>query len=262
MPELPDVEVFRRHAATTSLHHAVERIHISEERLLEDTSPQALGRRLKGQQFERAHRHGKYLLLEMNDGSLVLHFGMTGYLRFADDSKSLPEYTRGEFYFVGSGCLAYVSQRLLGRIFVVEGVDELLERKQLGPDALEVDADRFCGLLDQKKGSVKSALMDQSLVAGIGNVYSDDVLFQLDLHPAADLADLDKDDLKQIFDVTQRVLTTAIRHRARPEQMPSDFLLPHREGDGRCPRCGTKLAKVKVGGRRAVYCPNCQASRE
>lgn len=262
MPELPDVEVFRRHAADTSLNREIERIHVSEKRLLEDISPQGLGRRLKGQQFESTHRHGKYLLLETKNGLLVLHFGMTGDLKFVEDSKQLPEYTRGEFHFTDDGCLACLSRRLLGRIFFVEDVDELIEKKELGPDALDIDAERFCELIRQKKGSLKAALMDQSLLAGIGNVYSDDILFQLRLHPGTDLADLDRDDLKQLYETMQRVLKTAIRHHAHADEMPSDYLLPHREGGGICPRCENKLEKIKVGGRNAVSCPNCQPLRK
>lgn len=262
MPELPDVEVFRRHAAATSLHREIGRIHVSEERLLEDISPQGLGRRLIGQQFESTRRHGKYLLLEMKNGLLVLHFGMTGDLKFVEDSKQLPEYTRVEFHFAGGGCLACISRRLLGRILVVEDLDELIEKKELGPDALDIDAERFCELLRQKKGSLKAALMDQSLMAGIGNVYSDEILFQLRLHPGTELAGLDREDLKQLYETTQRVLKTAIRHHAHADEMPKDYLLPHREGDGHCPQCENKLGKIKVSSRSAVHCPNCQRSRK
>jgi formamidopyrimidine-DNA glycosylase len=261
MPELPDVEGFRRHAAATSLHKQIVQVRVSEARMLEEISPQSLGRKLNGRQFERTLRHGKYLLLDTGDGYLVLHFGMSGSLQMVSGSK-LPQYTRVEFHFAGDGCLAYLSRRLLGHIFLVQDRGELVEKKQLGPDALAVDAERFCERFAEKKGSLKTALMDQSLIAGIGNVYSDEILFQLPAHPRTDVHSLDGKDLRKLYNTCQRVLKTTIRHHANPDEMPSGYLLPRRNTNGHCPRCDTPLKKIKVGGRTAVICPRCQRKGE
>lgn len=259
MPELPDVENFRRRAAASSLHHKIERVQISKERILEGTSPQGAGRKLKGKTFERTERHGKYLLLLMNDDCLVLHFGMTGDLQFVKDDDSLPKYTCAEFHFADGGSLAYVSRRLLGRIFFVKDLEDLQQMKQLGPDALKVSAKEFQQRIGDKQGSVKSALMDQSLIAGLGNVYSDEILFQQRIHPGAKMNQLDQKEIGRLYRTCQRVLETTIKHHAEPKEMPSGYLLPHRAGDFKCPRCKGDLDKFEVGGRRAIYCPNCQS---
>ncbi|MCH5373117.1 MAG: hypothetical protein JJ992_04020, partial [Planctomycetes bacterium] len=89
---------------------------------------------------------------------------------------------------------------------------------------------------------------------------SDEILFQLRRHPKVDVQSLDRKALTKLYNACQCVLKTAIHHHADPDRMPAECLLPHREGDGHCPRCGTELTKLKVSGRSAVICPNCQAS--
>lgn len=263
MPELPDVEVFRRHVAATSLHQTIDRTSIEDDRVLEDVTPQALQRRLKHAQFETTRRHGKYLLIELADadaqGWLVLHFGMTGRPQHLKGGRAPPEHTRVLIEFAADEeRLAYVSMRMLGKVLLVRDPEELAERKQLGPDALLIGREEFLRRLAKHRGSLKSALMNQSLIAGIGNVYSDEILFQMRLHPSTKLAVLKDDQRKDLYRVMQRVLKTAIRHHVAPDELPSGYLLPHREGDGKCPECGGRLEKVQVSSRNAVYCPHCQ----
>lgn len=263
MPELPDVEVFRRRIAETSLQRAIERTSVLETSTLDEgTTAQKLARRLKGNAFERVGRHGKYLLAGVAGEQLVLHFGMTGYPAFVEKGGELPEHTRIEFRFRDGSSLAYVNQRLLGHVFLVPAKRNLLDRKDLGPDAWEIDADEFCERIGQKgRGTLKSALMDQSTIAGIGNVYSDEVLFQMRLHPKTPVEPLDRSDLKRTHRVLHRVLKVCVRHEVDLDALPRGYLVPHREGDGRCPRCDGKLQKIAVSGRNALYCPSCQRLR-
>jgi len=263
MPELPDVEIFRRHLSATSLHRPIAKTSIDKPRLARDVSVQLLQRRLKDQQFETTQRHGKYLFVELSSGDwLVLHFGMTGRLQFVKPGEEFPQYTAAVFHFQDETALAYDCRRLLGRISLTEDLDEFRQQHDLGPDALELSKQEFVELLGQKRGAVKNALMDQSTLAGIGNVYSDEILFQLQWHPRKEMASLSKEELGELYRAAQRVLKTAIRHHAQPREMPRDYLLPHRatEGDGdtQCPRCGGGLEKLEVSSRHAVYCPNCQ----
>jgi formamidopyrimidine-DNA glycosylase len=262
MPELPDVEVFRRHVAATSLHQTIDRTSIEDQRVLKDVTPQTLQRRLKHAQFETTRRHGKYLLIELANaepqGWLVLHFGMTGRPQYLTGERAPPEHTRILLEFAGGERLAYVSMRILGKVLLVRGPEELAERKQLGPDALLIGREEFLRRLGEHRGSLKSALMNQSLIAGIGNVYSDEILFQMRLHPSTKLAALNDKQRKDLYRVMQRVLKTAIRHHVAADELPSSYLLPHRDSDGKCPECGGNLEKFHVGGRHAVYCPNCQ----
>jgi formamidopyrimidine-DNA glycosylase len=102
--------------------------------------------------------------------------------------------------------------------------------------------------------------MNQSLIAGIGNVYSDEVLFQLGLHPRTGLRALDPDALRSVWRVMRRVLRHAVRWSVDPRRFPDHYLLPHREGDGRCPRCRGPIRGISVSGRQTRYCPRCQGA--
>lgn len=105
---------------------------------------------------------------------------------------------------------------------------------------------------------VKAVLMDQESMAGIGNVYADEILFQGGVHPQARASSLDHETLEELFHTVKMVLERAIRHQAQPDQFPDTFLTPHRHDGGTCPRCRTELERVKVYGRTSYFCPNHQ----
>jgi len=261
VPELPDVEVFRRHVAATSLHREVDRTSVSEPKILEGISGQELARRLKGERFEHTHRYGKYLLLELAGGGyLVLHFGMTGRPQYLHKGDAQPQHTRALFVFANGSSLAFVCQRMFGNVHIVESIDSLIAAKDLGPDALEIEQEEFSQRIAKKSTEIKSALMDQSVVAGIGNVYSDEILFQHKLDPRTRLEQLSQQDLGSLYSVAQRVLKTAIHHHAESSEMPRGYLLSQRN-EMTCPECDGKLEKVSVGGRNAIFCPRCQQKK-
>jgi len=262
MPELPDVEVYRRYLSATSLHQRIEHVHAESPELLKGTSPQGLGRLLHGQAFEAANRHGKYLLAELSNGRyLVLHFGMSGGLWYFQSGKEdTPEYTQCLFAFENGFNLAYTAPRKLGLIEIVESPAALVEEKQLGPDALDLGPGDLEKLAADRRGCVKSWLMDQSVIAGIGNIYSDEILFQSGIHPQRAVRDLGPEAIRTLHRALHQVVEAAVEVDADPEAMPSDFLLPHREEGGRCPRCSQALKADRVAGRTAWYCPRCQAA--
>lgn len=261
MPELPDVETFKGYLDATSLHQRIAKVEIERDDILGEVSARSLRRRLKGHSLESTRRHGKYLFAEVSgDGWLVLHFGMTGYPEYSE-TEDPPEHTRTLFKFEGGGHLAYVCMRMLGRVDWTENADQFIEQHDLGIDAQseDLDFDRFQELMEKKRGSIKSALMDQQTIAGLGNVYVDEILFQSRIHPKASVNDLEMSELKTIFKQMHRVLKAAIRARVKPENMPKSFLLPRRsEKDAKCPRCGELLETIKVTGRTTYFCPNCQ----
>ncbi|HKL63450.1 MAG TPA: DNA-formamidopyrimidine glycosylase family protein [Woeseiaceae bacterium] len=260
MPELPDVEVYRRYIDATSLHSPVAGVEVPSPGVLRGTTPQGLGRALRGRPFEETRRHGKYLFVQLGDdgGYLVLHFGMTGELAYAVDAGPPPEYTACRFRFDHGGSLAYVAPRKLGRVSVTGSSSGFIEEHELGPDALSLSKEPFRRLAEGRRGSVKSFLMNQEVMAGIGNVYSDEILFQAGLHPRHAVNDLDSAALGALWRAMRKVLRQAIAAGAEPREMPESFLLPRRHEDGRCPRCGTGLRHVTVSGRSAWFCPDCQ----
>jgi formamidopyrimidine-DNA glycosylase len=260
MPELPDVAQFKMYFDATSLHQRIRQVIVQEADLLEAVSARRLRSELKGSEFAETHRHGKYLFARFRrSGWLVLHFGMTGSLDFAKDGE-LPDHTRATFRFRGGYRLAYVNQRKLGMIALADDPDSFAAQRDLGPDALDdrLTFDRFAERLEGRRGRVKPAIMNQSIIAGVGNIYSDEILFQAGVSPLRPVDRLDRKTLRSIYRTMRRVLRVAIRHNACAASLPRSYLLPHRDGDARCPRCGGKLETVKVSGRTAHFCPNCQ----
>lgn len=261
MPELPDVELFRQELEKTSLHRRIAQTSIYKDRLVRGSSRQLIQRRLKDQEFQATYRHGKHLLVRIsNDGYLVLHFGMTGNLVFRESEEKFPEYTAAIFSFVDGSALTYSSKRLLGRILIVQTIEQLLDEEELGPDALSIPKQKFVELLSGKRGTIKSALMNQSTLSGIGNVYSDEILFQAKLHPKTEVKQLSDQQIGELYEIAQSVLKQAIQSRADPQMMPSGYMLPQRTSDAICPQCQGTLEKQEVSGRGAIYCPHCQAA--
>ncbi len=261
MPELPDVAGFQARFNKHALDRPMSGVHVAKPRLLADTNAQGMGRRLNGRTFTETRRHGKYLLARLeNEDWLVLHFGMTGDLAFYDNDDAPPEQEAVRIDFRDGGHLACISQRLLGKVEWVGSVDALTQREDLGPDALDEDlsVDSFMERFSGRRGMLKTALMDQSLIAGIGNVFADEILFQSGLKPKTGVADLEPKRLREVYNVMRRVLSTAANAHIDERTLPKSYLVRHREADAKCPRCRTALRTTKVTGRTSYYCPDCQ----
>jgi formamidopyrimidine-DNA glycosylase len=259
MPELPDVEVFRRYVESTSLNQDIERIDVLDQRILQGVSENNLSRALVGCRFISTLRHGKYLFAGTNaDCWLALHFGMTGYLRYLQEDMALPDYTRVCFRFENGNRLVYVSMRMLGEVGLTADTDAFIEERGLGPDALLLDLDGFLGILGSRRGSIKAALTNQAAIAGIGNIYADEILFQARVHPKRQVSDLSDDALRGIYEMMHTVTHSAIEAKVDVSQMPERFLLRSREAGSECPRCGTPVETTKISGRTTYFCPTCQ----
>jgi formamidopyrimidine-DNA glycosylase len=259
MPELPDVEVFRQYLDATALHQKIAGVKIDTTTVLDDVSRQALIQTLSGRQLESTRRHGKHLLAALDRGSyLTLHFGMTGYLKYFKDSDDSPDHVRLLLSFAGGYHLAYVSQRKLGRVGLTADPEKFIREKDLGPDALELDLEGFRDVVAGRRGMLKSTLMNQSVLAGLGNVYSDEILYHCGLHPKVPADSLDADVQENLFKEMRQTLQEAIQDRADPRNFPESWLIPQRHEGGECPKGHGRLEWVKVAGRRACYCPRCQ----
>jgi formamidopyrimidine-DNA glycosylase len=258
MPELPDVEIFKQYADATSLHKIIDEIEINDDSVLEISGP-TLQKHLKSHPFEKTERRGKHLFLSAGSQKwLMMHFGMTGGLKYSEQENAVPGHSRLLFHFSNGGYLAYISQRKLGKIDLTESPDKFCEEHQLGTDALEMSLNSFQELLNNKNGMIKTALMDQKMIAGLGNVYSDEILYQCKIHPKTKAKQLDEEQISQLHSTMQRILKTSIRNGADPGKMPDHYLITHREEDADCPDCGGSVHRIKVAGRGCYICPDCQ----
>ena len=265
MPELPDVELYKRYLDEHALGQTIDRVVVSDARILGELPAEAFVARLAGNRFEGSRRHGKHLLVRLRrDGWLTLHFGMTGGLACFRDETDDPPYDRVRFDFEGGRHLAYVNRRMLGRVGLADDAEEFIRAEQLGPDALDpvFDLEALDRVTAGRRRDVKSVLMDQALVAGIGNIYADEILFQARLHPKTPVPSLDDRQRGDLLAQINAVLTSAIACGAGAEQflerLPEDYLLPHRDKSSECPRCGAAIATLKSGGRTSYFCPRCQ----
>jgi formamidopyrimidine-DNA glycosylase len=257
MPELPDVEGFRRYLARHAQGRRIERVEVLDAELVRNRSAQALGRAVRGARFAAPRRHGKWLIAPVGDVELLIHFGMTGLLRWSRDSGDRHVHDRVIFACEG-GELRYRNMRRFGGVWVAR---DQAERERvtgpLGPDAGELDREGFLELLERRRGGVKAALMDQTLLAGVGNLLADEALWRARIHPSSQVARLSRARRSRLYDALQWTIRESNkRGRIPPER---NWLTGARDRRGApCPRCGTTLRKATIAGRTACWCPRCQ----
>ena len=259
MPELPEVETFKRYLDSTSLHQRITNVEVRDAYILKGVSARGLARRLIGRRFENSHRHGKHLFVCAGDELwLRLHFGMTGSLEYLNHNEVAPKTTRVIFRFANSCRLAFDDQRKFGEIELIEDIDEFLQTRGLGPDALGISLSQFKAIVRKHRGAVKAILLNQQLIAGIGNLYADEILFRARMHPATEAARMSDKDLQRLFRAMRYVLEKAIALKTDFNRLPKSWLLTRRGKRGRCPRCGRALKSATIGGRTTWFCAQCQ----
>lgn len=269
MPELPEVETYRRYFEETCLFQPIASLFVEDRKLL-TTEFETLSAALRGRQFVGTRRVGKNLFVQLDTPEfwLHLHFGMTGDLAYFRDAEDTPRFARVLFFFQNGFRLAFICPRKFERVGLVGDPDSYLKKKKLGRDGLEVTADELGAIFRKKAVPIKPVLMDQATVAGLGNWIVDEVLFQAQLHPERRASDLAPDETARIHGAIQLVLTTAIHHEADYARFPKRFLIharawaaspyddPH--AHTRCPACGGELTIKPVGGRTTYFCSKCQ----
>lgn len=261
MPELPELVNYKNYIDATSLHQKVDAVTVNDDQVLSHCTAEDLAKNLVGTSFESTSRYGKYLFVHpTNDHDLVLHFGMTGEpVYYLDESKE-PEFSRVIFAFANGYHLAYNCTRMLGEVTLADDEKQFIEDKELGPDVYKDDFDfeTFRELLQNRRGMIKSALMDQELMAGLGNECSDEILYQARFHPKTDVQNLDTDQLRNLYKTMNQVLEQKIAADLKGEDLPDSYILANREEGADCPRCDGTIQRITVAGRSGYYCPQCQ----
>lgn len=260
MPELPEIALFKKYVDATSLHKKIASLSFPDTSLLQ-SSKSDFEEALKEEEFKKTSRIGKYLFLQTTGNLvLVLHFGMTGELEYYKNQDP-PKYAKLIFHFDNGYQLAYSCKRKLGKLYLTESIEDFKDDHSLGKDALDLEEMEFLELLDQKSGSIKGALTDQHLIAGIGNVYSDEMLYQCKIHPKTKVEKLSDSEKKELYRQMKKVLETAIENEGERSEFPSDYLISHRKEGEKCPKCSGKIEKIKVSGRSTYFCPKCQIEK-
>lgn len=263
MPELPEVETVVRTLAPRLTGRRIVDARFSSRHVVRQNFA-ALRRRVQGQQVQSVRRHGKFIVLQLESGFLTVHLGMTGKLLI--DSEAGP-YARAVFT-LDRGLLVYDDIRHFGRI---EWSKELLERAAaLGPDALDIGVEDFLKRLKQRHARVKPLLLNQRFVRGMGNIYTDEALFEARIHPKAIASSLSRERATRLHRAMLDILNTAVRLKGSSisdyvdaDGQKGSFQLQHqvygRAGEP-CSICGTAIRRIVVGQRGTHYCPKCQRS--
>lgn len=258
MPELPDVEGWRRFFNRHARGKIIGRVG-GESEIVRNSSPQGLGRALKDRRFETSRRHGKWLICPTDEPAVIIHFGMTGELVWSKGEPKPHEHDRLTIELDG-GELRYRSMRKLGGIWIARSDDEIDDViGPQGPDAYKLSENDFLDLIENRRGSIKASLMDQKVIAGLGNLTVDESLWHARISPRRGTSSLDDKERRHLHTKIQKVLRDSIPEGRVPAKRT--WLTRARdESESRCPRCDTKLKSAKVSGRTTYWCPSCQPS--
>ncbi|EDL48019.1 DNA-formamidopyrimidine glycosylase family protein [Erythrobacter sp. SD-21] len=259
MPELPENEAQRLTLERECLHRTIEAVELGEDVTYIELPGDNERARLVGRQFTETRRHGKNIFAGSKTGPwMTVHLGMTGKLVPFDAPDDPPDHTKLLIRFEGDRRLAFQCPRKLGHVRVIDDPASYLEDEGLGPDALEVSCEQFVQTFGSTRSAIKSALMKQDKMAGIGNLWSDETLFQTGIHPEARANALGEDVLSDIHAAMRRILKGVVRVEASYEDLPEAWLIRHRKSGAECRRCGGTIVSTKVGGRTAYFCDKHQ----
>jgi formamidopyrimidine-DNA glycosylase len=248
VPELPEAERARALVERSGLNRRIAAVEDSDTYVCRPHAPGEIDAALRGRHLVSAHRRGKSMWFETDGGpTLFLHLGMAG--RLVIDEQPHPAWDRFALAFEDGGRLALRDKRRLGRAVL----DPDLER--LGPDAADVSPKEFRARVGRSSAPIKARLMDQAVVAGLGNLLVDELLWRAQLSPARPANELTDGEL----DALRRHARAAVRDAIRGGGAHVGRFTPHRMKGGHCPRCGAELAVGRVGGRTTYWCPVDQA---
>ncbi|MEW5785015.1 MAG: bifunctional DNA-formamidopyrimidine glycosylase/DNA-(apurinic or apyrimidinic site) lyase [Bacillota bacterium] len=271
MPELPEVEVIRRglEPLLAAKTFAAPRILFAGS--IRHPSAAQFRRRLPGRRIDGLGRIGKYLIIGLDCGELVVHLRMTGRLVFLERGKPPARHLRAALPFSDGSMLYFSDMRKFGGLWLLESAAErdLTGLGRLGPDIYEqVDRHRFEVLMRSRcRARLKPLLLDQRFVAGLGNIYVDESLFRSRLHPCRAVSTLSREEIARLYEAIRSVLEegigcggTSARDYvdARGEQGDFQNRLSVYGHKGRLCNCGTAVTRITVAGRGTYYCPQCQ----
>jgi formamidopyrimidine-DNA glycosylase len=181
---------------------------------------------------------------------------MTGDLAYSRDRAGDPRFARVVFHFENGEWLAFEDMRLFGLAELVASPEEYVAGHNLGPDPLDPKFTwpRFAALLERRKGAIKSLLMTQEILAGLGNLYVDETLYQTSIHPRRAVERLALEERRAIYTTMRRMLRDVIARHERNAELPASYLTLHREEGERCPKCGGTIQRAVVFGRTTYFC--------
>lgn len=275
MPELPEVETVASDLRKQLIGRRIDAARFLWERTLAHPDLHTLEETICGRRVVDVGRRGKYLLIQLDDGeSLIVHLRMTGQLAVVEAGSPLlsDKHTRAWFQLADGEALVFTDSRKFGRIWLVHDSTEVTGK--LGPEPLAWDfaAESFAERLGRRRVAIKAVLLDQTTVAGVGNIYADESLFRAGIHPLRKAATLNREEAERLYLSLREVLEEAINKRGT---LLRDYRTPYGE-DGYfqndlrvygkwgkpCPTCGSPIERIRVTQRSTHFCPHCQRAED
>jgi formamidopyrimidine-DNA glycosylase len=274
MPELPEVETNVRELEPLLRGRQVMAVHVYWPGTIAAPTPEQFVQQMSGQRFAQFDRRGKYMILGLESGaSLIVHLRMTGQLFVQPADVEPNQHTHVVFDLDDDRRLHYQDTRKFGRIWLVADPAQVLAK--LGPEPFheEFTAESLAQKLAGRKASIKALLLDQTVVAGVGNIYADEALFLAGIHPARGGGELQPEEIERLHGAIRTILTTAIQRKGsslgksslqnymRPSGEPGSFQeewAVYKRAGQACLRCGTPIERIVLAQRSAHFCPTCQ----
>ncbi len=277
MPELPEVETIKRELKPVIVNKRITEIKIVRPDIIGYPSVRAFKKGVIGKRITNLTRKAKYLIFDLdNNHQIIVHLRLSGKLLVWQNTTNAPKHERIRFYLSGKTILSFVEPRMLGRVYLVPKdnyPDVLNGLKELGLEPIDkkFNYNYLSSKLKNRKATIKSLLLNQSITAGIGNIYSDEALFLAGIHPLRRANTLTDSEIEKLTNSLRDVIQIGIKSKGTTV---SDYLRPNgkegryqfrsfvfdREGEP-CRICKTKIEFVKIGNRRTRFCPKCQPDK-
>lgn len=270
MPELPEVETIRNELSPHVTGHVIKGIELFWERAVSYPSAAEFKQKIAGQKILKLGRRGKYLIFQLASGqSLIVHLRMTGSLLVKPANEAPDKYVRSIIRLDNGQALQMRDPRKMGRLWLVDDITRVVGA--LGPEPLEpgFTLDVFEALLKRHGAPVKAVLIDQNIIAGVGNMYADEALYRARVHPLRLADQLSHAEMEKLFTAIREILLAAIENKGasvenyyRPDGKLGTahyhFQVAHRLGGKECPVCGGPVERIEVRNRGTYFCPKCQ----
>ncbi len=259
MPELPEVNTVQLYFDEAALDKRIEEVIVHDSKIIRNADPDVFIRGIRGKRFTNSYRQGKYFFGDLEDGrSVLFHLGMTGDFKYYQDQEEPPKYERFVFRFIDGYNLGFDCPRKFARILLLDDRTQYLKQIRLGIDALRIKEKQFLKLAKGKKGTLKGFLMNQRYIAGVGNLYADEICFQSRVHPGSRVDKLSEQLLSAIYQNMQSILSEAVRRLPNYKNYPPDWFWGWRKDGEAGPEGKGVIEKCKIAGRTTFFCNEWQ----
>lgn len=259
MPELPEVNTFQQIFDEAALHQKIQRVDIYDAQIIKNVSGAEFSDLLFKQTFKSSYRQGKYLFGILTSGhSVMMHFGMTGDFKYYNDPDERAKHERFVFVFENGFHLGFDCPRKFAKILYLEDYKAYLKKINLGDDALRIKAETFLNQMTGKTGTIKGFLLKQSNLAGVGNLYADEICFRTKIHPASKIPKLKTAKRKAIFHAMKKILQYGVDRNATYGNYPDNWLWHFRNEGEKGPKGKGIIGRATIAGRTSYFVEGVQ----